>query len=145
MRRSTNKRNKNRTVYSRAFGVLVVLWVSLGLQPCAVAAVNDAGCPHCPPEYELPMATHGGHSDGVTEPSSCAGMQAMICEADEAAIDSRIGKIDFDDAGDFVAAVSTTAAIIPLASDNFVAMASDPPDRHRSAVPLHILYCIYRI
>ena len=143
MRLSSNKRNKNRTVHSRAFGVLVVLWVSLGIQPCAVAAVEDSGCPHCPPEHEQPMATHGGHSDGMTESSSCASMQSMICEADEAAVDSRIGKIDDIEAA-VVVAVSGTAAINPVASDTFIAIASDSPERRRSAVPLHILYCVYR-
>ena len=144
MRPSRDKRNKNRTLHSRAFGVLVVLWVSLGFQPCAVAAVNDPGCPHCPPGHEQPTATHGGHSDGMAETSSCAGMQSMICEADEAVIDSRIGKIDDNDAGVVVAALATTAAINPVASDAFVAIASDPPERRRSAIPLYILYCVYR-
>ena len=90
------------------------------------------------------MAAHGSHSDEISGPSTCAGAQSMVCEADEAAIDSRLGKIDVDDAGVFVAAVSTTDPAFPVSSDTLVGVSSDPPDRHRSDVPLHILYCVYR-
>lgn len=90
------------------------------------------------------MATHAGHSDTMAGPSPCAGIQSMGCEADEAAIDSRLGKIVIDDAGVFVAALSAMSTIIPVASDTFVAIASDPPERRRSVVPLRILYCVYR-
>ena len=144
MRLSTDKRNKNRTVYSRAFGVLVVLWASLGIQPCAVAAVDDAGCPHCPPEQGQPMATHGSLSDGMTESSPCVSAASIVCEVDEAAIDSRIGKIEADDAGTFVVAAPAMEPIFPVASDAVVGVPYDPPARRRSAVPLHILYCVYR-
>lgn len=144
MRLLTNKRDQNRTASSRAFGLLVVFLVSLGIQPCAVASVDNGGCPHCPPEQEQPLAMHGNHSDGTTEPSSCASAQTMVCEADEAAIDSRIGKVEVDDAGIFLAAAPTTASIFPVASDTFIGLALDDPARHRSAVPLHILYCVYR-
>ena len=144
MKFSTNKRNKNRTVYSRAFGVLVVLWASLGLQPCAMAAVGDTGCPHCPPEQEQVMLAHGSHSNAMTKPSPCVGMQSMVCDADETAINSRTGKIDDHDTGVFVAAVSTLDPVFPVASDTVVGVSSDPPGRCRSEVPLHILYCVYR-
>lgn len=144
MRLLTNKRDQNHTASRRASAMLVVFLVSLGIQPCAVAAVDNGGCPHCPPEQELPMATHGNHGDGISESSSCVSTQSMGCEADEAAIDSRVGKVEVNDAGIFLAAVPTTEPIFPVASDTFIGMALDDPARHRSAVPLHILYCVYR-
>ena len=144
MRLLANKRHQKRTVRSRAFAVLAVLWVSLGIQPCAIAATDDEGCPHCPPEQIQTMAAHDGHSDGVSESSSCVSVQAMLCEVDEAAIDSRSGKVEVDDAGIFVPVAPTFEQTFPVIRDTIVGVAFDPPARHRSAVPLHILYCVYR-
>ena len=56
MKFTNNKRNSKGMASSRMLYAFLMLWVSLGIQPCAVAAVGDADCPHCPPEET--------HSDG---------------------------------------------------------------------------------
>ena len=43
---------QSRRARTRVFGLFVAVWVSLALQPCAVAAVSESDCPHCPSEIE---------------------------------------------------------------------------------------------
>lgn len=135
-------RGKRGAARRRVLGVFVAMWVSLGLQPCAVAAVSDVECPHCPPEHEHAMAAAHDHGHSNTE-SSGRGTQSACCEADDAAIDTRWGKIEDKDAGDFSAAIPASEPAISLRHDAYSGSAVDPPDRGRSSIRLHVLYCVY--
>lgn len=142
---STNKRNKNRTVYGRAFGVLVVLFASLGLQPCAVAAVSDTDCPHCPVEQMQAMVAASEHCDPLAGSSSSSGPSDCY-EVEESAVDGRLGKFDFKDDGKFPVAIPPSEPFDAIRFDASSRNAVGPPDQAVRArpVPLHILYCVYR-
>ena len=145
MRILTEKRHNEGTAKRRVLSVFVALWVSLGLQPCAVAASSDVDCPHCPPEQEQPMAAMSDHCDPKSE-SSLASAPSDCYEVEESAIDGRLGKIDFKDAGKFSAAIPTSEPFVSIRFDTCSSNAVDPPDRAARArpIPLHILYCVYR-
>ncbi len=143
MRILTDKRHNVGTAKRRVLSVLVALWVSLGLQPCAVAAVGDVDCPQCPPEQEQPMAAMSehcdpqGHSSFSSAPSDCYTLE-------ESAVDGRLGKIDCKDDGKFSAAIPAGEPFVAIRFDTCSSNVVDPPDRAARPIPLYILYCVYR-
>ncbi len=145
MRILTDKRHTVGTAKRRVLSVMVALWVSLGLQPCAMAAVGDVDCPQCPPEQEQPMAAVGEHCDPQGHPSfSSAPSDCYTLE--ESAIDGRLGKIDFKDDGKFSAAIPISEPFVAIRFDASSRNAVGPPGQAVRArpIPLHILYCVYR-
>lgn len=138
----TDKQNRKR----RMLGVMVALWVSLGVQPCAAAAVSDLDCPHCPPEQEQPQNAMHKHCDPVEVVKTEAGvaLTADCCEADEGALDARQGQLDLKPVSDGLAGPPTSLLTGPTLAAVARQSVTVPPDWRPSPVPLHILYCVYR-
>ena len=124
--------------------LLVACWISLGLQPCAVASVQDAECPHCPSEDTHAMPAGHDHSAMAAE-TDCATAIDSCCDLDETIVDS--GKpphsVDDLDGQFFVVALPTPSYPQPLRSRLLSNV--DPPDYLAPPkVPLRILHCVYR-
>ena len=127
----------------RILYALVALWVSLGIQPCAVAEVSDADCPHCPPAETHSIPPENEHCGGHTESRFDATMSNECCDADDGAIDTRYNTIDLKDFGDVAAPPPSADPSSPFWIIQRIPIV-DPPDRRRSSVPLYILNCVYR-
>ncbi len=125
-------------------GLLVAGWLSLGLQPCLVAAAEHA-CPHCPTESSADMPAHheghGHHAEASDASETCASMQADCCDAASATVSHR-ASADDDGQPDSPAQAPMPA---PAALDSPRAVEAplrppDPPDR---SAPLNVLHCVY--
>jgi len=127
-------------------GVVVALWVGLGIQPCAVAAVSDHGCPHCPLALEQDASHAGDHlcaSEILQFDESCVSAQAECCDIDEGTIDVRSGQQDLDDYDGFLPLLPTSASELLTHPDDPSDGAADPPGYSGGSVSLHVLYCVY--
>jgi hypothetical protein len=145
MRKLTDKRYNEGTVKRRVLGVFVALWLSLGLQPCAVAAAGDVDCPHCPTEQEQSMAAMVEHCDPQNG-SSYSSAPSDCYEVEESAVDGRLGQVDFKDAGTVLVAIPSSEPFASIRFDSCSSNVVDPPDRAARArpIPFHILYCVFR-
>ena len=121
--------------------MFAAVWLSLALQPCAMAMGDDHDCPHCPPEHEHEMASHHGHA-AANEAPPCASLEAQCGDIDDV-IDSRTGKLKAKDISGFVLAVSSEVAGIDVRGARCVHSAADPPLLAGSSPPLHVLHCVY--
>lgn len=130
------------TARRRVLGVVVALWVCLGIQPCAVAAVSDTGCPHRPTEQEHGMAAAHDHGAAKAE-APCLTMQADCCDAGQATIDSRLANHELKNAGDISVAISTSEPVFPVRLESCSESVVDPPDRAGTSIPFRVLYCVY--
>lgn len=128
------------------FGLLLAGWLSLGLQPCLVAAAEHA-CPHCPPETadDMPAhheghAHHAGADEGDSAPT-CASMQSDCCDAESALVAKRIGsdKPDSPDSPVSVTAADPASLLRPLAAS----VPKPPPEPRARPAPIHVLNCVY--
>jgi hypothetical protein len=128
----------------RTLGVLLLMWVGLGIQPCAVAAVSDAKCPHCPPAVTSDQATLHDHGNAHGESPSGVYATADCCEVDDGTVDARPPPADSGSLQKFAAAPPPAMTAMARSSSYAVRLSSDPPERRRSSVPLRILYCVYR-
>ncbi len=144
MRNLTDKRHDEGAAKRRGLAVFAALWISLGLQPCAMATVSDVDCPHCPAEQVQPMAAGSDHCEPQGESSS--GTLSDCFEAEESAVNGRLGQSDGKDAGKFSAAIPTGEPFLSIPFDICSNKAVDPPNQAVRArpIPLHILYCVYR-
>lgn len=143
MKFTAHKRKSKDTMSGRILYALVVLWVSVGLQPCAVAEVSDADCPHCPPAETHSIAPENEHCGGHTEATFDAIVSNECCDADDGAIDTRYNTIDLKDFGDVAPPPLNAGPPSPFWIVQRIPVV-DPPDRRRSSVPLYILNCVYR-
>ncbi len=134
---------------TRVFGLLVAVWVSLALQPCAVAAVSDHECPHCPIEVEAAPAADEDHcnpagknkaDDGTSVPSG----QSECCDLDDGIVNVRIDTTGDDDDLSILP-TSVPASQFRLGPCEESGNATGPPDPTGGSVPLHVLNCVYLI
>lgn len=135
----TGKRTRTR----RLFGVMAALWVSLGVQPCAIAAVSDLDCAHRAPSQEQ---SHGGmheHHSASDSSGQSSEMASDCCESDEGTVGARQAFQDLKPVGDGIAGPPSSFINISRPMALVSAVKADPPDRLGSAIPLHILYCVY--
>ncbi len=139
-------RSRATTLRRSVLGLLGVLWLNMAVLPCAMAFQGDDDCPHCPPaeqhEKDHKMAAHHGHDQADVDPS-CATEQTECCDAIEASVDARGGKLDYKPASD---TVFVTAPLPDHSSRHLAAMwhaAADPPDIVGSSPPFRVLYCVY--
>jgi len=125
---------------------IVVLWVCLGIQPCAVAAVSDADCPHCPPELPEPepeQASHCGGNATATEAPHVV-LAEECCEADDGAVDGRPPSFEFKPVYDTLAALPDFGHLrwadgrAPVSPAGGLSLRRCPP------ISLHKLHCVYR-
>ena len=148
MKFTDNKRKSKGMASSRMLVVLLALWVSLGIQPCAVAAVSDSDCPHCP-ELEMrsiapSIAPENEHCGNSAKPALEVTAASECCDAEDGAIDTRLSTVDVRDLP-VVAAVPLSDIDPPWMRRTIESVpAVDPPDWRRSTVPLYMLNCVYR-
>jgi len=123
---------------------MVALWVSLGVQPCALAATSESDCPHCPPTHEqAAIGAHQHHASvDVSQPAS--GMASDCCEADEGTLDARQGQLEIKPVGGAIAGPPTSLLSIPRLASLERNGVTAPSERRPSAIPLRVLYCVYR-
>lgn len=131
-------------------GLLVGGWLSLGLQPCLVAAAEH-GCPHCPPESAAEMpAHHEGHAHHAESHEShetdeaaptCASMQADCCGGGSALVSKRAGgdQPESPDSPAAAAAPGPVAAPWPWTAS----VPTPPPEPRARSAPIHVLNCVY--
>ena len=133
--------------WTRLFGLFAAVWVGLALQPCAVAAVSEHDCPHCPPQAEEAARPHQSHCNPdakVTpdEPPNCDALQANCCDLEQSAANVRFDTTDGDD--ETVALPASEPAAYPdpgLGADP--GSEARPPEPAGGSVPLHVLKCVY--
>ena len=132
---------------TRLFGLFAALWVGLALQPCAIAAVSEHDCPHCPPQAEEKAAPHESHCDPVArvapgKPPHCDAVQADCCDLEPGTVN---GRADTTDADDETAALPASEPATypdpgPCADPG---NKPGPPEPSGGSVPLHVLKCVY--
>ena len=125
----------------KVLAVLAIVWVGLGLQPCAVAAVSHVDCPHRTAGHAEPMAHHD-HGSGQDN-EHCDVAASSCCAADAIAVDCRTNPVKGDDNSGIDALPAAPIHYLSLEPDRppdrqFAAAAGPPPGR-----PLHVLHCVY--
>lgn len=134
---------------TRVFGLLIAVWVSLVLQPCAIAAVSDRDCPHCPMEVEAALAAIEDHcnpagktkaDDGTSLPSA----QSDCCDLDDGIVNVRVDNTgDDDDLTIFPTCVPASQFRLGPCEES--GNATGPPDPTGGSVSLYVLKCVYLI
>jgi len=130
-------------------GLLLSVWVSLAIQPCAVAAASEHHCPHCPPEAAAaPESQHhhgsASHHGAAAKPAAdCESMQAGCCDLDKSIVNVRVDLPDVDDLTAIVTSVEPPQLVdAPHGRSERPAGPPEPPD---GSVPIHLLKCVFLI
>jgi len=137
-------RSTSETAKRRMRIAFAAIWVCLAIQPCAMAAASETDCPHCPPEIEQAMHAGHQHAEHMHDGSAGTAADAECCEVGSAIVNPRSDKLDPNDVGDYLALPPGLAPVALLRREPCARRTADPPERARSPVPLHILYCVYR-
>ena len=137
-----NRGSKRRSLFTG----LVALWVCLGIQPCAVAAVSDADCPHYPPELPAPEPEQASHCGGSAKAADVphAVVADECCEADDGAIDGRPANPEFKPAYETLAVLPDSEQLQRIDGNTPVLPAGVLSLRRCPPVSLHKLHCVYR-
>jgi len=130
-------------------GLLLALWVSLAIQPCAVAAVSEHDCPHCPTEAEAAPGAqhHHGHAvsqDTAAMASDCGAMQSDCCDVEDRIVGVRIDAPELDDDDTVLPLGAAPPGITDVPRARPELAVPLPPPAGRS-VPLHIIHCAFLI
>ena len=127
---------------------MLAVWVSLAVQPCAVAAVSAEECPHGPVPAETtpePERNHcGSLATGSEEVASCASAESECCDVEEGIVNVRVELSDF---GDDITVLPTSIPVSHpcLGPREESGNAAGPPEPSSGSVPLHVLKCLYLI
>ena len=128
---------------NKLLSALLVLWVNLALQPCAIAAGEDHDCPHCPPAHDEGMSAHRGHHGEKEATQPCAAMQSDCCDE----LPSNVGPRDADkkvrDFADQPAVIAEQSAWLDTITTGRPVSATGPPAPVAASPPLHVLHCVY--
>jgi hypothetical protein len=132
---------------ARLFGLFAAVWVGLALQPCAIAAVSENDCPHCPPQAEQAAMPHESHHDHAAEdipddPPNCDSLGADCCDVDEATVNVRVDPTKVDDQPTGLPASVPTSHPDPGPCEG-PGNGAEPPEPPAGSVPLHVLKCVY--
>lgn len=132
----------------KALALMLAVWVSLAGQPCAVAAVSDHGCPHCPVPAETTPGPERNHCGSLVTSSeeavSCVSAQAECFDFEEGIVNVRVELPDFGD--DITVLPTSVPASHPrLGPCEESGNAAGPPEPSGGSVPLHVLKCVYLI
>jgi hypothetical protein len=146
---ATNDNPRNVSGARNVFGLLLALWVSLAIQPCAMAAVSEHDCPHCPAEIEAADDSghhhdHGAAQGGAGMSAECDSATADCCDLEDRIVGVRVALPDFDD-GDSVMLMSVAppgVLDVPRAPPE---LAVPLPQVSGRFVPLNIVNCVYLI
>ena len=134
------------TATRRVIGLFAAAWVSLALQPCAMAAPTEHDCPHCPEETGVNEGAahhhHGADQAAAADAgASCAAAQADCCELDEGIVNLRTATIDLDDEPSALLAEGPLPGSF-VRADREPGKATGPPPPAES-VPIHVRNCVY--
>lgn len=128
-----------------ALWVVVAVWASLALVPCATAAddVSVHGCVQCPPDASGAVGPQLVH-DNVLQAVPCAA-DVSRCQMDNELIcDSRNAQAKVKQVpGDGAAAISSTIADILVAYPDYRIGIDESTQWHGMPIPLNVLYCVY--
>ena len=142
--------DKNRKVSRtrKALGLMLAVWVSLAVQPCAMAAASTEECPHCPVLVETTPEPERNHCGSIVTSSeetvSCASAQAECCDVEEGIVSLRIESSDLDE-GNNVLPTSVPVPHLYHGPCEESGNATGPPEASGGSVPLHVLKCVYLI
>ena len=120
----------------RTCAVFVAVWINLAFQACAMGAMPDDDCPHCPPgmhDSEMPM-----ESMVPMVPMDCI----VIDSIDEPSLVGPASKSDSGVKGLELAVHGSSSAVPALLTHDIT------PHRYKSVhyvhgPPLNVLYCVY--
>jgi hypothetical protein len=124
--------------------MLVVVWLNMALQPCAMAFGNEQDCPQCPPAHSREMPSQDSH-DRALEDAPCYVGASQCAFSDDYNYDGRSVQIKVKDApSDVPVAIAPAVVGLSLADTVSASLGPDDPS-HRPGVPrsLNILYCVY--
>ncbi len=131
------------------FGLLLVAWLNMALQPCAMALgeTSKQDCQNCPPALTTENASPGAHEtyDTVADMSSCESRVSQCAFGDEVNYESRSVKVkdtpDNTPVGPVpYIAVNTALTTLPGLPD-----VDDPSHLSGGPQALNVLYCVYLI
>ena len=132
----------------KALGLMLAVWVSLAVQPCAVAEESDHECPDCPSTVEAaaePEQSHCGSKVPTGEAViSCASAQADCCDVEAGIVNIRVESPDLDE-DNSVLPTGVPASHPCLGPREESGNATGPPRPSSGSVPLYILKCVYLI
>ena len=123
----------------RVLSLFAVVWLSLALQPCAMAMGGDSDhdCPHCPPPESSHHATHD-----MTGMPCATGADCMAL--DEINYDGRTSTVKVGDAQyEAVAILSPVATARRSLRVTRAGKTSDSCGYGGTSPPLNLLYCTY--
>ena len=125
--------NQDKIWGRRVLGLIVVAWLAVIVQPCAMAmGVESDSCPHCPPQE-------------TAEKSPCEELAGEDCTTeDQVSADSRSSQSKLkNNPTDLLAAIPTP----PIASAKSAYATQCLPDAaawlYPGGPPLNVLYCVY--
>ena len=135
----------------RVFGLFVVVWLNMALQPCAIAFgdADDHGCPGCPPTSTEEISSHSTHEAGDSDlnASMCATGTAQCAYFDDFNYGGRATSAGAEDeSSDLPVGIAPSVDAISIAKNSSVD--SDVCDTFYlpgDSPPLNILYCVYLI
>ena len=132
--------SSHRSLTNRVFIAVVTLWVGVGVQPCAIAAMSDLDCPHAEhhaPNLDAATDDHcGGASPDPIVESDC-------CDGGEPTASQRVSTIEIDPDSQPLAFADfdlSDAQRRPFAQP----VGDRPPDPGFTPRPRHKLFCVYR-
>lgn len=130
-------------------GLLLVAWLNMALQPCAMALgeASKQDCQNCPPALTTEFASPGAHNiyDTVADTSSCESRVSQCVFGDE--VSSEIRSIKVKDTPDDtpVGAVPVIAVNPALTISPGLPDVDDPSHLSGGPQALNVLYCVYLI
>ena len=152
--KSNSDNRRARTSRMRSImSVVVIAWLNLALQPCAMAlgGMEEHDCPRCPPSHEDARADHAMHNGHAAEKEAKAGDMPCSTAAtdctllDELNYDGRTVKLELNDApNESPVAIAPPFAfepkLKPIEYLGWHSTRSPPPP---ASVPLDVYYCVY--
>ena len=142
----------------RALAGIAIACLSLALQPCARAAVQDGGCPGCPHGTEHRAASHHSASGTPADAGAACAAHAFDCPRSEVySRDARSGKLplknpqtDGSGGGSDGGSGYGAFAVLDMALTRPAALRGPRPDAvrrefldPRAAPSRNVLFCVY--
>jgi len=128
----------------RALGLFAAVWLSLALQPCAMAfaADDDHDCPHCPPAQ---TQEHGGMHGNMDNKMPCVDGLSDCAIAEDLNVDGRGGQFKLKDAPvNILLAIAPQELALPFQRPaNATRLPRHTPVHAGAPPPFYVLNCVY--
>jgi hypothetical protein len=145
-----NSTAMHRRRLSRLWPLLAALWFAIGLSPCALAAVGDLDCLHCPVETASGHDAHAMHGEtaehghGASGHGGASGDCGEDClDADESVVDARSVTSPAKDAGDYVGIIAASDCTFSVTHASVPGHVDPPPITPVPRARLHARLCVY--